>query len=433
MPDVRALCGGTREGHSWPRSWLDAKCFICVDMPGTRSTTSVTFKLLSCLIFLNLATLSGRKSRTNLKRSPLSSKIPCSGHGMLVKDSSDFDALCSPFDKEALGVLGKSLCDKSSAAKAGQCKCHQCYAGPTCYQLLKNCAVNSRVAELTLTKQWFDKNLGDISIPNALLQRHMSYLGNSRLFFSQHYKNNANGREPSRSRISDHLNSTIRLLHRAVGNVRNEQNYHLVIGSGGVQLINAAMFAMSKKLERESQKRQGADSWKRTRKEIRGSYYAKTPCYNHFKIFAQNRMTDMKWLHGEKDVYSYENGNKISNISTTMIEIVTSPNNPDGRRAVPVFQENPGMLIHDHVYHWPTILNPEQDTIELDNEEIMLFSLSKLTGHAASRIGWALVKDAQVAKDMASFVWLQSTHASVEAQYSAIKIIRSIENILNCI
>jgi L-tryptophan--pyruvate aminotransferase len=393
---------------------------------------NVTFKLFSCLIFLNFGTLSESAvpphTTQNLKKSSLSSKIPCSGHGILVKGSSDFDALCSPFDKDALGALSESLCGKSSAAKADQCKCHQCYEGPTCSQLVKNCAVDSRVAELTLTKQWFDENMGDISIPNALLQRHMSYLGNSRLFFSQHYKNNANGSEPSRSRISEHLNSTIRLLHRTVGNVKNEQNYNLVIGSGGVQMINAAMFAMSKKIERERQKRLAGDSW-RTRKKIRGSYYAKTPCYSHFKIFAQNRMTDMKWLHDEKDVYSFANGNdgnKISNFSTAMIEIVTSPNNPDGRRAVPAFQENPGMLIHDHVYHWPTILNPEQDTIELENEEIMIFSLSKLTGHAASRIGWALVKDAQVAKDMASFVWLQSTHASVEAQYSAIKIIRSI-------
>lgn len=218
---------------------------------------SVTFKLLSCLIFLNLLSETDSRPTQNLKRSPPSSKIPCSGHGILVKGSSDFDALCSPFDKEALGVLGKSLCDTSSAAKVGQCKCHQCYEGPTCSRLLKNCAVDSRVAELTLTKQWFDEHLGDITIPNALLQRHMSYLGNSRLFFSQHYKNKANRSEPSRSKISEHLNSTIRLLHRAVGNVRNEQNYHLVIGSGGVQMINAAMFAMSKKTRTRKPKKTG--------------------------------------------------------------------------------------------------------------------------------------------------------------------------------
>lgn len=36
--------------------------------------------------------------------------------------------------------------------------------------------------------------------------------------------------------------------------------------------------------------------------------------------------------------------------------------------------------------------------------DIAMFTLSKLTGHAGSRIGWAFVEDADVAQEMTHFV-----------------------------
>lgn len=69
------------------------------------------------------------------------------------------------------------------------------------------------------------------------------------------------------------------------------------------------------------------------------------------------------------------------------IEIVTSPNNPDGvtREAMVKGGQGKGMLIHDLAYYWPhytAITSPL-------HHDIMLFTLSKCTGHAGSRIGYS--------------------------------------------
>lgn len=65
------------------------------------------------------------------------------------------------------------------------------------------------------------------------------------------------------------------------------------------------------------------------------------------------------------------------------IELVTSPNNPDGYARQDVVKGDKGILIHDLAYYWPQytpILLPA------DND-IMLFTVSKSTGHAGIRIG----------------------------------------------
>lgn len=68
------------------------------------------------------------------------------------------------------------------------------------------------------------------------------------------------------------------------------------------------------------------------------------------------------------------------------IELVTTPNNPDGVIKEPVAQGTKGMLVHDLAYYWPqyTAITSPAD------HDIMLFTLSKATGHAGSRIGYVL-------------------------------------------
>ena len=66
-----------------------------------------------------------------------------------------------------------------------------------------------------------------------------------------------------------------------------------------------------------------------------------------------------------------------------MIEFVTAPNNPDGRLNKAVLQGPNVKTIYDRAYYWPhfTPIPAPAD------EDLMIFTLSKLTGHAGSRFG----------------------------------------------
>lgn len=74
---------------------------------------------------------------------------------------------------------------------------------------------------------------------------------------------------------------------------------------------------------------------------------------------------------------------KNNSDSLDVIEFVTSPNNPDGHLKKAVLQGPTVRAIYDHAYYWPhfTAITSPAD------EDVMLFTISKLTGHAGSRFG----------------------------------------------
>lgn len=67
------------------------------------------------------------------------------------------------------------------------------------------------------------------------------------------------------------------------------------------------------------------------------------------------------------------------------IELVCSPNNPDGgiRESILKSESGKGKAIHDLAYYWPQY-TPITGMLAHD---IMLFTVSKSTGHAGTRIG----------------------------------------------
>ena len=113
------------------------------------------------------------------------------------------------------------------------------------------------------------------------------------------------------------------------------------------------------------------------------------------------------------------------------IVFVTSPNNPDGRAtSARMDQSHAELRIHDHVYNWPSFVTAHTSPSSSDwplRNAVMIFSLSKLTGHAGTRFGWALVAKFDVAKAMATHVWLKSGGPpGVESQMRAASIIRRV-------
>jgi L-tryptophan--pyruvate aminotransferase len=64
------------------------------------------------------------------------------------------------------------------------------------------------------------------------------------------------------------------------------------------------------------------------------------------------------------------------------IELIASPNNPSFQMQE-VSQNVTGPVVYDHAYYWPH-LAPITKAMDYD---IMLFTMSKVTGHAGSRVG----------------------------------------------
>lgn len=105
-----------------------------------------------------------------------------------------------------------------------------------------------------------------------------------------------------------------------------------------------------------------------------------------------------------------------------IVEFVTLPNNLTGELRSAVYDGLRVAHVHDMVYVWPSLTNK----IRNFSADIMLFSLSKLSGHAGLRIGWALVKDPAVAAAMESFISKAEITMSVDSRYRALAVLRAI-------
>ncbi|GAY36290.1 hypothetical protein WN943_020459 [Citrus x changshan-huyou] len=193
------------------------------------------------------------------------------------------------------------------------------------------------------------------------------------------------------------LAEAINNLHHGVDNAVSDGR-HIVIGTGSTQLYQAALYALSSPGGPEPISVVSA-----------APYYSQYPAETDYL-----RSGLYKW-DGDANTFDKNNG--------AYIEVINSPNNPDGtiREAVlaKVNRSAEGKLIHDLAYYWPQY-TPITGAADHD---IMLFTLSKCTGHAGSRIGWALVKDTEVARKMTRFIELGSIGVSKESQLRAAKIL----------
>lgn len=112
------------------------------------------------------------------------------------------------------------------------------------------------------------------------------------------------------------------------------------------------------------------------------------------------------------------------------VEIVTRPNNPNGacgavyhttaaaavvcRRLCsrhdtgdlrqPMVQDD-SRVLYDLAYNWPQFTSSCNQTLDHDT---MIFTASKMSGHAGSRFGWALVKDPEQAELMRAYISTQT-------------------------
>jgi len=193
--------------------------------------------------------------------------------------------------------------------------------------------------------------------------------------------------------VSFILKENIKDLHNSVENVENVEEKHIVIGAGITQLLMATFYAI-KEIFIES----GNTS------PIIAT--AEAPYWPRFPVLCRMAHNGIIWStnsDGSKD-----------------IEIITSPNNPDG--SINQKYSDASFEIHDLCYNWPHYI----DNVTKFDENIMLFSMSKLTGHAGTRIGWGLFKDKELADRVQLYLELTTCGVSLDAQYRAGNILSEV-------
>ncbi|GMH31453.1 hypothetical protein Nepgr_033296 [Nepenthes gracilis] len=186
-------------------------------------------------------------------------------------------------------------------------------------------------------------------------------------------------------------------LHEIVGNAVTDDRY-IIVGTGSTQLFQAALYALSLP--------EGAEPV---------SVVSALPYYS----FYLNVIDYMK-----SGLYKWAGDAESFNKEEPYIELITSPNNPDGFMRQPKVNRSMGMLIHDFAYYWPQYA----PITRAADHDLMLFTISKSSGHAGVRIGWALVKDKEVAKKMTKFIELSSIGVSKDSQLRAAKILQAISD-----
>lgn len=187
------------------------------------------------------------------------------------------------------------------------------------------------------------------------------------------------------------LESEVRALHAAVGNF-NPDGFHYVGGVGSTELIAAAMFALG-----------GGED---------GAAYSSAPYYNGHRNTA--KFFGRRWADTPQEAAAAPAG---------AVEFVTSPSSADGALRT---REVPGATaVWDSAYYWPHFTPVVEDRAQaVEPSDVALFTLSKLTGHASSRVGWAWCRNARLCNALAAYVGVNGG-VSREAQLRAATVLSS--------
>lgn len=189
--------------------------------------------------------------------------------------------------------------------------------------------------------------------------------------------------------------TVVKKLHCVVGNAAVEGRY-IIAGTGSSQLFTVALRALAATVRHQA------------------NFPLPVVCAEPFYSCYQEALEEEK-----SEVYQWRGDAKEFKEEGPYVEVVTSPNNPDGTIRKPVVNREGGMVIADLAYCWPQY-TPITASY---NYEVMLFTLSKCTGHAGSRVGWAIVKDREVAMNMIKQMSLMTIGSCREGQLRATKIL----------
>ncbi|XP_011100941.1 tryptophan aminotransferase-related protein 4 [Sesamum indicum] len=277
---------------------------------------------------------------------------------------------------------GRAYLDGAVVDGKPVCECNTCYGGPHCSLFSPDCAADVNSGDPLFLEPFWMQHAASSAVVIAGWHR-MSYT------FSDH------------SYISRELENHIRRVHAVARNAITKGK-HLIFGGGSTQLLAAAVYALSINLSSPAE------------------VVAAVPCYPDYKT--QTDFFENMHFEYDGDALLLKNS---SDTTANVIEFVTSPNNPDGNLREAVVSQGVSVgAIYDHAYYWPHYTAIPAPA----NEDVMIFTISKLTGHAGTRLGWAFVKDEDVYQKMLSYIAEAEQGISREAQLRALKLMKTILN-----
>jgi len=170
------------------------------------------------------------------------------------------------------------------------------------------------------------------------------------------------------------LKTKIKRLHKKIGNA-NAEGKHIVVAAGATQIILGLMSIL--------------------RDDNSPFAWAEPPHFSRFPALAT--LAKMDWEDRDDS-----------------LTIVSNPNNPNNRITLDL-----NCSILDCCYNWPQYT----DLMIKYDHPVMVYSLSKATGHASTRIGWAILKDERLAKKLTQYIEVSTGGLSVDAQIKAEQVI----------
>ncbi len=201
---------------------------------------------------------------------------------------------------------------------------------------------------------------------------------------------------------SNELINSIKRLHDKYNNTDNHNGY-VLITNGASQAISAAGYAFNKG------KAEDYGCIDRKQLRIEPPYWGRIP-----NLLKAGFNFDRSSLVTAVLVNNYY-------LKESCPEFVTSPSNPTCKSLT--LNPKANFTILDSCYNWP-----QYTTTRKQSADIELYSMSKLSGFAGLRIGWALVKDKEVYEAMKEYVYLSTIGVSAASQSVAVNVINELVN-----
>ena len=201
-------------------------------------------------------------------------------------------------------------------ADADACACFDCWSGEDCSERLEGaaCIVDANSGTPFIFEDYWVRH------PEATVEILPSY----HIGYGSHMPR---------------LEAAIRALHELVGNAETVGR-EVVVGIGSTELISAAMYALA-----PDDAPMGASG-----DAPRAAIWSAPPYYSGYVAPASSyRTTAFEWLGPRPSDPRPPN----STAARPVIELVTSPNNPDGHLRAPRVRGEGVRVVMDHAYLWP--------------------------------------------------------------------------------